>query len=308
MYPSSRTRRGAFTLIELLVVIAIIGVLIGLLLPAVQKVREAASRMQCSNNLKQIGIAIHGYQSTTGFIVPSRLNYNGGATWALMILPHLEQDNFHRQWDFTKWYYNHPDAVRATQVKLFYCPSRRIPELSTAGDGPDTPWSGSLPHYPGALGDYACSSGNSQIEFNTDKATGAFIIAEYSYSTTASPHIMGKWRARLRFASILDGLSNTIFIGEKHVKNGQFGVVGNGDGSIWNGDHPNVVYRVAGDAHQLARHENENLELRFGSAHDGVVQFMMGDGSVRSLAKTATGTLLSRLTQRADRLPIPSED
>src|SRR5262245_15301595 len=104
MAHTSRRRgpRRGFTLIELLVVIAIIAVLIGLWLPAVQKVREAAARAQCANNLKQMALACHNYHDTSNDLPPSRLDHRGGVTWAVLLLPYLEQDNFFRQWDITR--------------------------------------------------------------------------------------------------------------------------------------------------------------------------------------------------------------
>src|SRR5438094_5585349 len=133
-------RRPGFTLIELLVVIAIIGVLVGLLLPAVQKVREAANRMSCQNNLKQIGLAIHSYQDARACLPRSRLT--NGATWAVLLMPFVEQDNVFRQWNLNQVYIlqvrppagqESADIVR-TVVKIYYCPSRRGPLLSTQGD------------------------------------------------------------------------------------------------------------------------------------------------------------------------------
>src|SRR5262245_43456923 len=126
----------AFTLIELLVVMAILGVLIALLLPAVQRVREAANRTTCANNLKQIGVALHHYHDAHNKIPPSRL-VDHHATWAVLLFPYLEEDNLYRQWNIQKEYYEQSDLARRTPVRGYFCPSRRTastaPEVSISG-------------------------------------------------------------------------------------------------------------------------------------------------------------------------------
>src|SRR5262245_61214917 len=130
-------QRNGFTLIELLVVIAIIGVLIALLMPAVQKVREAANRMSCANNLKQIGLACQLYHDSARALPYTRVDTR--ETWALILLPYLEETNHFKLWVMGKTYYDPLNkAARERTVRVYLCPTRRspssYPQLSLSGD------------------------------------------------------------------------------------------------------------------------------------------------------------------------------
>ncbi|HXG12016.1 MAG TPA: DUF1559 domain-containing protein [Gemmataceae bacterium] len=302
---TTHSRRFAFTLIELLVVIAIIAVLIALLLPAVQKVREAASKTQCANNLKQLGLAVHNYHEAYRRLPPSR-STDPGTSWAVHILPYIEQDAAYRLWrqPLTTSYY-HPDnkAARETIVPLFFCPTRRSPNgpwLTESGNADRLQGNPSQPLVPGALGDYTACIGSRRfgidyLSGNTSApGTGAFTYGPAGAMT---------------FAHIPDGLSNTLLIGEKHIRRDEQydGFRKDYDSSIYNGDNGGPSTSVAGPGAPLALGRFDTAGQRFGSWHPGICQFVLCDGSVQALKVSINVTILANLADRNDGVAIPGD-
>ena len=279
---------NGFTLVELLVVIAIIGVLVALLLPAVQAARESARRMQCSNNLKQIGIAIHGFEDTYKQIPYTRLDTR--ETWAVIILPYLEQKAMFDGWDLKKNYYSQAAAIRETTLKVYVCPTRRSPpKKSEAGD---VLQGTSNPHVPGGVSDYTSCAGTPAG--GTDYVAGmTFSGILYTEETAANGAFWYKGNNPLRFTSITDGLSNTLFVGEKAIARANLGK----EGSVYNGDH-GASFKKAGVGALLGK--TVNVGSNFGSWHTNVCQFVLGDGSVRGIRVQIDGTTLGYLANRRD--------
>jgi prepilin-type N-terminal cleavage/methylation domain-containing protein/prepilin-type processing-associated H-X9-DG protein len=212
-------RRHAFTLIELLVVIAVIGVLIALLLPAVQKVREAASRLRCSNNLKQIALAMHNYHDGLS-VLPSGVGSHGccWGTWPVLILPFIEQENAARL--YVNFGGNDGTGPRyADGTNLANVCTRRFTIMTCPSDMPNAPYEGMTNH------NYAVNYGNTtfyQADITAGGVTTLFggapfncytgqTVNDWDDKTAPTPGSLGK---PVPFAEILDGLSNTLMVSE----------------------------------------------------------------------------------------------
>ena len=296
-------KQRGFTLVELLVAIGIIGVLVGILLPAVQQVRESARRTQCLNNLRQLGLAVQNYEGSRKQIPPSRAA-DGFLTWPVLLMPFLEANNLYQQFD-TQAQYSAQDPMTVVEgLELMICPSRRTGIPISLGET-----NGSL---SGAVGDYAGNAGSDAHLADSvwanfeNEVDGVFNSGFRRDNRVVNFRLAGPAKGRYGFEDVTDGLSNTHFIGEKFVSPDRLGEPGgNGDGCIYNGDEPSTFMRLAGgDFLRLASSPNDGTIVGdfpvFGSAHPGTVGFVFGDGSTHSLDVDTDGDVLANLSARND--------
>jgi prepilin-type N-terminal cleavage/methylation domain-containing protein len=315
-----RSRTRGFTLIELLVVIAIIAILVALLLPAVQQAREAARRTQCRNSLKQIGLALHNYHDATRVFPPGYVDLNGnpnstpdndqgpGWGWATFILPYMDQGNVYDQINFNVGVGLGANAqVSQVAVTVFQCPSDGLQDPFPVYDSSFTTPITTVAHsnYVGCNGWVECFSGaggNPQPGPGADGLSGTFGLAGVGIFYRNSKNSA---------ANVKDGLSNTIFVGERssnHAPGTWTGAVAGGRCPAWMAVLPPAPYSPPpgppydnadfGEALILAHCNATHLPNAdfpvfdpdvYYSFHTGGCHFLIGDGSVRFISSFVNG-------------------
>lgn len=311
-----RSTTAGFTLVELLVVIAIIGILVSLLLPAVQKARESARRMMCTSQLKQIGLGWHNHHDTFlslptgGYTNQAVVTYTNGrpgaqekqaAGWAFQILPFIEQNSVYQGGEQSIDLERAKQAM-ATSIPIYFCPSRRSP----SSDPPNmAPWCmapaektiGTIGSVSRAQTDYAAS--------NND-GTGVLI------RTWAGACQNGDMVKRLRrLADLTDGTSVTLMVAEKRVNRLRLGQSPPQSGENygytagWNSEIDSTQETVRSTTLiPLPDTNTGDGERRFGSSHDGGFNALLADGSVRLLTYQIDAEVFRRLGNRNDGLPL----
>ncbi|MDB5340386.1 MAG: hypothetical protein JWN70_6005 [Planctomycetaceae bacterium] len=338
LFRRSLSKRSGFTLIELLVVIAIIAVLIALLLPAVQQAREAARRSQCKNNLKQIGVAVHNFHDSYNGIVPLSMNPTADTTidanyssaaWSVMLLPYLEQGTLYNLINLTTQMNTAANlavfALPGAGLPVYNCPSIHTAgsNFATSGNSTGMP-AGAL----GAKGDYGAVTwyvGNASNPYTYYHNCHHGNPAEQNQAmrpvkVPTGGSVTG-WKPRDSFASITDGTSNTLLIGEKFEPVNRSSNCGAGDSGY--GDCNVYLYQSGWMELSAMRHIRVPLTTTtanitapegrggrsgtvygFGSWHIGTTNFLLADGSVRGISTNISSTVQDALGQRADGTPI----
>ena len=305
--------RNGFTLVELLVVIAIIGILIALLLPAVQSAREAARRMQCANNLKQIGLALHNYAAAHGGFPPAGItqwNLSGawdiynesangkhGTSWMLQILPFMELNTLYDRWDFTQNVKGNADVAK-TDIPAFYCPTRRNEVRDQDQSIMFLEWTGGGNDYAAA---YCGSNGYWNDIDEPTKCIHKIGSMEYAAGSLINQNnLMGifTWNKSTKFRDITDGTSNTIMIGEhQRLNDPETCTRRSSDGWAVAG----VATTFSTDASTCGCPGGLNNDFfeSPGSEHPGGAQFAMADGSVTFISENVNSVLFMYLGAKA---------
>lgn len=292
-----------FTLVELLVVIAIIGVLVALLLPAVQAAREAARRIDCLNKCRQIGLAVHNLHDVKKELPPSRIG-DMMLTWAAVILPYVEQYSLGDQVDTFRSFDRQLEVVRTTPVDFFLCPSRTHEELLVTREGVE-----------GIKGDFVSVSSTFFLDGSFGRFfDGALVMADTVPHSTGVDVVLTSWKSRTSFRQIEDGLSNTIFIGEGSFWMSERASIYDGDdnpgGVLGDENYPGIqgyvnpangasqdIAPFTGRAHPIAN-SPEDQGVWVGSEHPGIVHVIMGDGAGKALNKDTDILVLEALVTR----------
>jgi prepilin-type N-terminal cleavage/methylation domain-containing protein/prepilin-type processing-associated H-X9-DG protein len=338
-----RARRG-FTLVELLVVIAIIGVLVALLLPAVQAAREAARRMSCSNNLKQFGLALQNFHDTYGVFPPGMTDDDTkNLGWGFYILPYMEQGNLYNV--IAQNVAAHPGAIAGTAPGLIFKPGRH-PNTDN-NDRLHIDQSGNQPSTQVILPGYLCPSNALAKKDNNNYGASHYVgnagtTTQFSGGAPAWGCANGAFRGNSQTGMLLfdnhndetynvgmgdcrDGTSNTIIVGEIGASQNVYpGKNGNGSFPLWAGgnndfgcegkamgshlrlaDATYYINRPATTLNAAAGGSDwHESDMCFGSFHTGGAQFAFVDGSVHFLQQTINTTTYFRLANRLDGLPV----
>jgi prepilin-type processing-associated H-X9-DG protein len=291
------------TLIELLVVVAILAILIGLLLPAVQKVREAGSRLQCRNNLRQIGLAVLNHHEALGQFpkggawawshwgqipktYPTSPPHDQPLNWHFQILPFIEQCAVARMTDI--------DAIRCTPIAIYGCPARR-PTVPCAAQGNRV------------LADYAAATPANYF-YDWDRFwQGAHFTTPVNAWYNGVIVRARVAPMRVTAAMISDGLSNTIVIGEKWVSQQAYDTGSGDDDCGWaDGWDPDVIRFT--QVPPIPDSNPNGNGYQFGSAHPAGMNAVFADGSVRTIRYSIDPVLFNRLGHRADGQTVTIDD